>query len=226
MDDIELLSSVPIFNDLSSSVLRQLLSRMHKKRYSRNKMILMQDEMGDTFFTICRGSVKINRISKDGREVIFAILGEGDFFGEMSLLDQENRSANAVALEDSDVLILKREDFLSFLEKYPKISISLLAELASRIRKSDEQIEGLSLSDAEHRIGMTILRLAEELGIIYKGVIEVNEFPNLGDIANMADTSRETVSRTMKLFEQEGIIKRKGRNLKILDYTIFKRTFG
>ena len=226
MEYIELLSSVPIFSDLPPYVLKQLLSKMQKQKYYKNNMILIQDEIGDTFFTICKGSVKINRLNKDGREVIFAILGEGDFFGEMSLLDEETRSANAVALEDAEVLILRRDDFLDFLEKYPKISIALLAELTRRIRKSDEQIEGLSLSDAEHRIGMTLLRLAEELGIIHKGVIEISGLPFLKDIANMAGTSRETVSRTMKLFERQGMIRRRGRNLKIMNYTQFRRTFG
>ncbi|MEE9166531.1 MAG: Crp/Fnr family transcriptional regulator [Candidatus Neomarinimicrobiota bacterium] len=224
--DIELLRSVPLFIDLSMAVLQELLDRMSKRFYRKNNMILMQDEMGDTFFTISKGSVKINRLSADGREVVFAILGEGEFFGEMSLLDEETRSANAVALEDSEVLILKRGDFLAFLEKYPRVSISLLAEMAGRIRKIDAQIEGLSLSDAAHRIGMTLLRLSEELGVIQKGVIEVNGLPYLKDIANMAGTSRETVSRTMKLFEREGMIQRRGRRLKIFDYSQFKRTFG
>jgi len=125
-------------------------------------MILMEDEFGDTFFAIIKGRVKINRIKEDGGEVIFALLDEGEFFGEMSLLDAEPRSANAIALEDTDVLILRRADFLDFLEKYPKVAISLLVELIQRIRKSDEQIESLSLSDAEHRIGMILIRLAEE----------------------------------------------------------------
>jgi len=135
---------------------------MNKRSYHKKNMILMEDEFGDTFFAIIKGRVKINRIKEDGGEVIFALLDEGEFFGEMSLLDAEPRSANAIALEDTDVLILRRADFLDFLEKYPKVAISLLVELIQRIRKSDEQIESLSLSDAEHRIGMILIRLAEE----------------------------------------------------------------
>lgn len=226
MSDIEVLTNVPIFSGLSIQILEGLLARMMKRSYHKNNMILMQDELGETFFTICKGSVKINRISSDGKEVIFAILGEGDFFGEMSLLDEETRSANAVALEDSEVLILKRNDFLDFLEKYPRVAISLLAALAGRIRRTDEQIEGLSVSDAEHRIGMMLLRLAEELGIIHKGVVEIKGLPYLKDIAHMAGTSRETVSRTMKLFERQGITRRRGRNLEIFDYDQFRRMFG
>lgn len=189
-------------------------------------MILMEDEFGDTFFIIAGGSIKITRVSEDGREVILAMLGEGEFFGEMSLLDGETRSANAIAIEESKVLILKRHDFLLFLERFPKIAISLLTEMAGRIRKSDQQIESLSLSDAEHRIGITLIRMAEELGTIRQGKVEISNLPYQQDIANMAGTSRETVSRMMKILEEKGFIKRSGHNLSILDYSQFKRTFN
>ena len=154
------------------------------------------------------------------------LLGEGEFFGEMSLLDGETRSANAIAIEESDVLILKRHDFLLFLERFPRIAISLLTEMAGRIRKSDQQIESLSLSDAEHRIGITLIRMAEELGTIRQGKVEISNLPYQQDIANMAGTSRETVSRMMKILEDKGFIKRSGHSLSILDYSQFKRTFS
>lgn len=226
MTDLELISAVPIFSDLSPSSLEDVLSRMTNRSYHKNNMILMEDEFGDTFFIIGRGSVKITRVSEDGREVILAMLGEGDFFGEMSLLDGETRSANSIALEDSELLMLRRHDFLEILEKYPKIAISLLTELARRIRKSDQQIESLSLTDAEHRIGITLLRLAEELGTIRKGVVHVSNLPYQQDIANMAGTSRETVSRMMRMLEEKDMIQRRGHSLSILNYAQFKRTFG
>jgi|TARA_Y100000310_G_scaffold4743_2_gene5656 CRP-like cAMP-binding protein len=226
VNDSDLLATVPIFSDLSAKVLDELLSRMTKRSYQKNNMILMEDEFGDTFFIIASGSIKITRVSEDGREVILAMLGEGEFFGEMSLLDGETRSANAIAIEESNVLILKRHDFLLFLERFPRIAISLLTEMAGRIRKSDQQIESLSLSDAEHRIGITLIRMAEELGTIRQGKVEISNLPYQQDIANMAGTSRETVSRMMKILEDKGFIKRSGHSLSILDYSQFKRTFS
>lgn len=226
MSDIKLLASVPIFSELTSLELEELRSRMSRQRYKKSNMILMEDEFGDTFFIISKGIVKITRISEEGREVILAMLGEGDFFGEMSLLDGETRSANAIAFDDAEVLILKRHDFIDLLQKYPKIAISLLAEMASRIRKSDHQIESLSLSDAEHRIGMTLMRLAEDLGTIHHGVVEITKMPYQKDLASMAGTSRETVSRMLKLLEKKGMIKRQAHTLSIQDFTLFKRTFS
>ncbi len=199
---------------------------MTKRSYNKNNIILMEEEFGDAFFIIGSGGVKITRVSEDGREVILAMLGEGDFFGEMSLLDGETRSANCIALEDSTVLMLRRRDFLEILEKFPKMAISLLTELAGRIRKSDQQIESLSLTDAQHRVGITLLRLAEELGMIRHGVVHIRNLPNQQDIASMAGTSRETVSRMMRKLEEKEMIERRGRTLSILDYTEFKRAFG
>ena len=226
MDKLSLLQSVPIFSDLSPSDLNKIAGRMIQRTYTKGQMILLEDDLGQTFFVIGGGSVKITRLSDDGREVILAMLGESDFFGEMSLLDGAGRSANVVALDSSEVLTLSRNDFLEILQEYPKISISLLEELTQRIRKSDQQIESLSLSDVEQRIGITLIRLAEELGTIKRGSVKIKNLPYQQDIANMAGTSRETVSRTFKLLEEKGLLAREGRKLTIYNFNQFTKAFS
>ena len=165
-------------------------------------------------------------MSDDGREVILAILGEGDFFGEMALLDGEGRSANVVALEDAEVLTLQRSDFLDILERFPKIAIHLLKELTTRIRHSDQQIESLSLSGAEQRIALVLIRLAEEMGQIKEGTVTIENIPYQQDIANMAGTSRETVSRTLKLLEDKKLVKRNGSDITIFNFNTFRQSFS
>ncbi|MBS1271732.1 MAG: CRP-like cAMP-activated global transcriptional regulator [Candidatus Marinimicrobia bacterium] len=224
--DTSILATVPIFADLDGDALDKLSGLLRKRTYPKNKMILMEEDEGDMLFIIDEGSVKITRISEDGREVILSMLNAGDFFGEMSIFDGDARSANVVTLEESEVFLLKRSDFLHLLEKYPGISISLLQELAGRIRKSDELIESLSLGDAENRIALTLLRLADDLGIYKAGKVEIDNLPYQQDIANMAGTSRETVSRTLKLLEDKGYIQKDGHSLTILDYEGFKKTFS
>lgn len=221
-----ILKNIPMFSELKDDILEKIFNLMQKRVYKRNNFILLEEDTGDTLFILNKGSVKITRLSDDGREVILSILGEGDFFGEMSILDGESRSANVIALEDSEVFILKRGDFLDLLEKHPKISIGLLQEMASRLRKSDQQIEGLSLSDAENRIAMSIIRLAEDLGVIKMGQVVIENLPYQQDIANMAGTSRETVSRMLNLLQKKGYIQRKGRKLIITNYEEFQKQFG
>jgi CRP-like cAMP-binding protein len=226
MSKTDHLRNVPIFTDLTDSDLTKIASNMVPRVYEKGQMILLEESMGETFFIITQGAVKVTRLSADGREVILAILGESDFFGEMSLLDGEGRSANIVANEDAKVLTLSRSDFLDCLESYPKIAIALLEELAIRLRKSDQQIESLSLSDSEHRIGITLIRLAGELGTIKQGHVTVKNLPYQQDIANMAGTSRETVSRTLKLLEEKKLVRRTNRNLTIYNFDAFRQVFS
>ena len=226
MSKTDHLRNVPIFTALSDSDLNRIASKMVSRDYEKGQMILLEESTGETFFIMTSGTVKVTRLSDDGREVILALLGESDFFGEMSLLDGEGRSANIVANEDAEVMTLSRRDFLEYLETYPKIAIALLEELAVRIRKSDQQIESLSLSDSEQRIGITLIRLAEESGTIKRGDVTVQNLPYQQDIANMAGTSRETVSRTLKLLEDKKLVKRNGSDITIFNFNTFRQSFS
>ena len=226
MSKTDHLRNVPIFTALSDSDLNMIASKMVSRDYEKGQMILLEESTGETFFIITSGTVKVTRLSDDGREVILALLGESDFFGEMSLLDGEGRSANIVANEDAEVMTLSRRDFLEYLETYPKIAIALLEELAVRIRKSDQQIESLSLSDSEQRIGITLIRLAEESGTIKRGDVTVQNLPYQQDIANMAGTSRETVSRTLKLLEDKKLVKRNEGDITIFNFNTFRQSFS
>ena len=225
MKKIELLQSVALFWDLSEEELGYISQKMIARHYESGKFIFLEDSEGEQCFFVIKGSVKVTRLSKDGREVILAMLNEGEFFGELALLDGESSSANVIALEETEVLTLNREDFLVVLHDYPQIAIQLLKEMADRLRKSDRQIASLSLSDAEKRIALCIIRFADEQGIIKRGQVSIPKMPIQQDIANMAGTSRETVSRAINVLEKEHYIKRQGRELLILDYKQFIKEF-
>lgn len=221
----QLLKSLPLFSELGDDELVEIWKLVQIRSYKKSNIILFEEDPGDSLFIIKEGKVKITRLSEEGKEVILSILGEGEFFGEMSLLDGESRSANVIALADSEVFILKREDFLNILTDNPQIAISLLEELAYRIRKSDQQIEYLSLADAENRVAMTLLRIAEESGTFKMGKVTIEELPMQQDMANMSGTSRETISRMLSEFTEKEYIDRKGKKLIILDYEKFRSDF-
>ena len=225
MKNIELLKTVSLFWDLDKTDLGYISDKMVSKKFENGNLIFLEESEGKNLFFVVEGSVKVTRLSKDGREVILAMLNAGDFFGEMSLLDGEARSANVIALEKTEVLSLNRDDFLVVLHDYPKIAIQLLKEMTSRLRKSDRQIVSLSLSDAEKRIALCIVRFADEQGVIKNGQVTIPKIPIQQDIANMAGTSRETVSRAMSLLTEEKYIERNGKELKILNYKSFIKEF-
>ena len=222
----EFLESINIFYNVPDEQIDHIASLCKTKSYPKNSMIILEEEYGDKLFIVKNGTVKITRVNDEGKEVILALLGVGDFFGEMAILDGKSRSANALAQEKCDLITINREDFLDMLKNDFQICMNLLEELAVRLRKSDQQIEALSLSDAEHRIGVSLLNIAEDMGVIKQGIVTIENLPYQQDIANMAGTSRETVSRVLKMFEDRMLITKTGHTLKITDYKFFKRIFG
>ena len=166
---IDSLSSTPLFLDLDDVELANVEEHCTPRKYPKNSMVILEEEFGDIIFIILKGTVKITRVNDEGKEVILALLGAGEIFGEMAILDGEARSANALAQEDCELLAIQKSEFLNLLRRNFKISFALMRELAKRLRKSDQQIEALSLSDAEHRIGVSVLNLAEDMGVIRKG---------------------------------------------------------
>jgi len=204
--DPALLKKVSMFSGLSDDALRAIAEVAIPKHYAKGKLILLAEEEGDTLFVIGKGTVKVSITSEDGREVILSILREGDFFGEMSLLDGKPRSATVTALEDTEAFLIRRPEFLKLLEKVPQISIRLLEELTGRLRKADKKIESLALMDVTGRIISTLLQLADESGVEVEDGILVRNRPTHQQLAEMAGTTRETVSRVLKKLERLGYI--------------------
>ena len=222
----EFLSSVSLFDGLPDETLSLIEKSVSVREYPKGSMVILEEEFGDIVFIVKKGTVKITRVNDEGKEVILSLLGPGEIFGEMAILDGEARSANALAQENCELLTFTRDDFINLLENNFKISLGLMGELAKRLRKSDMQIEALSLSDAEHRIGVSILNLAEEMGVIRHGMVTIDNLPFQQDIANMAGTSRETVSRILKMFEERNMLTKEGHKVVIPDYNYFRRFFG
>ena len=222
----DFLSTVSIFSDLNQDILEKVKKITTERKYPKGSMIILEEEYGDKLFIVKEGTVKITRVNDEGREVILALLGSSEIFGEMAILDGESRSANALAQENCNLIVISSEDFMEILKGNFKVSFALMSELAKKIRKSDLQIEALSLSDAEHRIGVSILSLAEDMGVIRNGKVTIQNLPFQQDIANMAGTSRETVSRVMKTFEDRNLILKEGHTVIIPDYLYFKGFFN
>jgi CRP-like cAMP-binding protein len=222
----EFLKYVPIFSELPDDAIERISKIGYVKNFDKESIILMEDEDGSAMFFIIEGKVKITRISSDGKEVILSVLGKSEFFGEMAILDGLSRSATVIALEPSKLFIIHRNEFLELLTKHPEISIPLLQELTSRLRTADMKIKSLSLKDAERKVATVVLQLADTQGKVRGGIVEIDEMPLQQDLANMAGTSRETISRTLHAFAKKGIIEMEGSKLRIIDYEKFMEQYG
>ncbi len=226
MSSIEFLSYVPIFSDLPEYELKKIERVGNKKKFNKNEIILKEDEAGTALFVIISGKVKVARSSPDGREVILTILTNSDFFGEMAILDGQTRSATVTAMEETELFIIQRNDFLNLLKNHPEVCISLLQELTKRLRVADIKIKALSLKDAEGKVATVLLQLADEIGKIKQGRVELDNLPHQQDLANMAGTSRETISRTLHAFAKKGLIEIDGSKIRIVDYEKFKELYS
>ncbi|MFN3699113.1 MAG: Crp/Fnr family transcriptional regulator, partial [Dictyoglomus sp.] len=169
-------------------------------------VIFQKDEIGNLFFLICSGRVKVILETEEGKEGILSILYPTEFFGEMSLLDGEPRSASIVALENTSVLLINRDDFLRLLYRHPEIALKILKTLSLRLRKANRQIETLMFLDAPGRIARTLIDIAEEKGIKREDGVFIDLEFTRQELGNLIGVSRETTIRVLKSFEEEGII--------------------
>src|ERR1044071_1553186 len=201
MEISNFLRTVPLFTKLEDVELQRFAELTREKSYPKGSVILFEDDPGDSLFIVRAGRVKVVLIGEDGREVILGVLGVGQHFGELSLIDEQPRSAHVIAMEDSSLIVLRREDFRKRVESSPSVAWSLLAELSRRLRRADDKIGGLVLLDVPGRIARLLLDLSEE-----SGTNAIEKTLTHQTIAKMTGGSRETVSRAMKDFQDAGWI--------------------
>ncbi|MCW5830122.1 MAG: Crp/Fnr family transcriptional regulator [Deltaproteobacteria bacterium] len=216
MDDrtkAELLKRVSIFADLSDSEIETLARLEAVREFPKDTPIIHRMDPGDSMFIIASGKVKVSLYGEDGREIILSTLGPGDFFGEMSLLDQEPRSADVTTKEDAVLLQLKRDDFVSHVQKFPSVALNILAEMSRRLRRADEKIGNLVLLDVYGRVARVLLEISQNEGVVTDEGIVIENRPTHQEIASMIGTSRETVSRVLSDLSKDGYIRVHGKKI-------------
>ncbi len=209
------LRRVPLFADFEESELDELLSVMKEKRFLRDATILIQRDPGESCFLIASGEVKVSLFGEDGKEIILAKLGEGEVFGEMALLSGSPRSATVIAMQDTTLLVLEREEFSKLLMRQPKIALKILGVMADRLRKADEKIESLVLFDVSQRVTQFVVEMARKEGVQSPEGLVIRRRPTHREIANMTGTTRETVSRVLSELARGGYVSMTGKRLTI-----------
>jgi CRP/FNR family transcriptional regulator, cyclic AMP receptor protein len=210
MSVVQTLRQIPLFSQLREGDLSQIAQAARERSYPKNSVIVFEDDPGDALYMVISGQVKVVLTAEDGREVILSVRDRGDFFGEMGLIDDEPRSAHVIAMEDSRLLVLRREDFQRCLAEIPEIAIGLLRALVGRLRQADEKIGGLVLLDVPGRVASLILDMADE-----NDGIQVTKRITHHMIAQMIGSSRETVSRTMRGMVEQDLIEASRKRISI-----------
>lgn len=208
-----LFRKMSLFAELDDREVAAIASVAKTRRYAKDDVIFHEDESGDVFCVIREGKVKITMISPEGKEIILSMMGPGDFFGEMALIEDEPRSATVVALEPLEVLTIWRTDFLQILADNFSITRKILAELSRRVRRMSTRIESLATMDVYGRLARFFLDLATQQGkVLDNGYVAVTR-PTHQAIANMIGTSRETVSRLIHELMRQDLLLSEGKTV-------------
>ena len=220
---VDLLKGVELFSELNEEQLGMIANLVIVKNFNRDETVVLEgDDSVQALYLIATGSVQVYMTGIDGRETILSFLERGDFFGEMSLIDGEPRSASVRTVTDAKLLVIHRESFLSLLRKTPEIAMALMGELCKRLRKANRQIGSLSTMSVSGRAAGTLLNLMQERGVrIHTDngnmVTVIHNRPTQQQLADMSGTTRETVSRICSLLVRTNAIAMTGKDIVIFD---------
>jgi CRP-like cAMP-binding protein len=192
------LNRVSLFTELSPDELSGLAARLRERRFPKGQIIFAQGDPGNTLYLIANGRVKIVLGSNEGKELVISVLGPGDFFGELALLDGEPRSADAVTMDACDLWLLARDDFLQFLEERPRVAVRLLAVLSRHLRRTNARAQDVAFLDVPARLARSLLELAN--GVEPFKVTQ-------SELAGMVGTTRESVNKWLGYFADHGLIR-------------------
>jgi CRP-like cAMP-binding protein len=208
-DVLESLRAIPLFSRVSEADLEELATHLIERRFPKNATVVEEGLPGDYMYVIRSGRAKVTKASEDGREKIMNFLEAGSFFGDMALLGDETRSASVKTLEESMLLALSRRDFIDLLRQSPDLALSVIEELANRLRETNEQARSLSFQGVEERTR----NLFERIARAEEGDSGRRKTPALThqQIADMVGTSRETVTRSIKQLKESGWLAQEGK---------------
>lgn len=196
-----------LFSNLTEEELSQLAQIVRERKFDRNQVIFYEGDLGGSLYVIVSGTVKIVIMADDGREHILGLLDEGNFFGEISLIDGEPRSATAIALDKVSIVMISREDFVRLLRENPEMSLKIMQTLCERLRRTDKHVETLAFLSAPGRVAQVLLNWAEKEAPGQDKNIAISHKMTRQEFASIAGTSRETLTRVLMDFQDDGLIK-------------------
>jgi CRP/FNR family transcriptional regulator, cyclic AMP receptor protein len=200
-DKRAILQNHPLFGALGPALIEQLSAHAATKRIKRGTTIFSKGDQGSCLYAVSSGQVKITVPSGEGKDAVFNLIGPGQIFGEIALLDGGQRTADAVAARDTELIVIDRRDFIPLVHREPEIAIKLIEILCSRLRNTSEQVEDVIFLDLPARLAKTLLRLAGAEPRDHKVAITQSE---LGQIIGV---SREATNRQLREWEKSKWVK-------------------
>ncbi|CCG41067.1 Crp/Fnr family transcriptional regulator [Magnetospirillum molischianum] len=202
----EMLSLTPLFSAVPASLLDELAAKARTIRVSAREQLFSKGDPGDRLYLVIAGVIRISTLSPEGREVTYGLIKAGELFGEIAVLDGGRRSADATALEPSELLTLDRRDVIDFLDRHPALALHLLRVLCERLRRADDLLEDVVFLSLPGRLAKHLLVLA--------GTLSSREVPEAAptirlsqqELADHLGISRESVNKVLSKWEQAEMV--------------------
>ncbi|HTE83531.1 MAG TPA: Crp/Fnr family transcriptional regulator [Dehalococcoidia bacterium] len=220
----ELLGRLPLFHGLPPKALEEVVRNVRLRGFSRGTVIFHKDDPGNQLYVILKGAVSITLASEDGKDLVLSILSAGDFFGELSLIDEQPRSASAVAVDDdTQTLILPREAFLEPLMKYPQMALQITTLLSRRLREADALAQDSALLDLPGRLARRLLELGERHGRREGDRIRINLRLTQSELASLIGATRVATNRQLQRFQQQGVLSWQAQHITLLKPAVLRK---
>lgn len=200
----ENLRNVSLFSALSEGEIEMISRIAHVKNINKNCMVFEEGEKRDTLYIVLKGRVKVCLYDEDGREYILDMIGENGLFGELSLFEELSGFANVSTVESSELLMIRRNDFMKLIMENPAFAVTMIKELSRRLRIANEKLKRFAFLGVEGRIMKYLMDIGEKSGVKIKDRIIIKNGPTQVEIASACGCSRETVSRMMKNLVEKG----------------------
>ncbi len=217
MNGPEALAQTSLFGALDSTALSEVAARCIHRRYRKGSVLFVQGETGERCYVITTGTVKISAYHPDGREAVMAVLGPGDVFGELSLFEQSPRSADAAAIEDTQLLSLDSASVTNAITSHPQLGLSLLRVLGRRLRLTNEALQDIAFFDVPGRVARRLADLAEAHGVQQTEGTLIDLPFSQESLAQMVGATRESVNKALSALRRRGLVDRVGRRYVVTD---------
>jgi CRP-like cAMP-binding protein len=216
-DPRALLAQHFVLAQLTPAELDRVVAMAGERQFANGKVIFQKGDPGTSLMAVLSGRVRISAFSEDGKEIILNIIEPGQVFGEIALLDGKERTADAIAMGPTTLLVLDRREFIPFLERNPKIAIRLLEVLCERVRRTSEMVESVAFLDFGARLARLLLRLADTHGEETDDGVRIGLKLSQTDLGNLIASTRESVNRQLNAWSEEGVVALERGLITILD---------
>ena len=216
--DVKQFKKISIFENMPDELLREISAKVSNKFLKKDETLFFKGDIGDSLYIIKKGKIKISIPTEEGEELIISIFSDGDFFGELFLLDKAPRSADAVAITDTELLVLHRDVFYTYLFERKQAIEAIMSALCNRLRKTDDFLTDLCYTSVPKRLVKTLIELSERFGKKFDEKIILDLEITQSDLGAMLGVTRETVNRELMKLKLQGILTKHKKKIIINDF--------